>query len=282
MPASPNHSRKLLLPLASATTLTAVAMAAVAAVDRGGTALDRGLLVALSVAIVAGVHLIPALSTTRLKWLLWAGCLLATSFGHIVFFVHAGMRAGEAQAHQSAAVTGTGRQVEAVSEALAAITARPVAVIASRLANTQGRRERAALRLELAEAQRAAALRDELVRLAATQTQAEVAGATDPVIARLAAVTGSSEASISLAVGLLFSLLVELLGALLWIEALRGPTPTHNPPPEPAPAPAPADPLADLRAAIEAGTVKPTVAGIRAFLGCGQAKAMELRRTLAA
>jgi len=263
-------------------------MAAVAALDRGGTVLDRGLLAALSVAIVAGVHLIPALSRRKLAWLLWAGCLLGTVYGHLTLFVHASMRAGEAQAHQSAAVTGTGRQVGAVRDALAAITARPVAVIAGQLANTQGRRERAALRLELAEAQRAASLRDELVRLAATQTQAEVTGATDPVIARLAVTLGSNEASISLAVGLLFSLLVELLGALLWIEALSRPSETPQDylktfAPSPTPGwdeAAASNPLADLRAAIKAGELKPTVAGIRAFVGCSQAKAMELRRAI--
>lgn len=40
------------------------------------------------------------------------------------------------------------------------------------------------------------------------------------------------------------------------------------------------DPVTDLRQAIDAGRCKPTVAGIRSFLGCSQAKAMELRRAL--
>lgn len=209
--------------LAFLATLTAATMAASAAWDRGGTSLDRGLLVALSVAVVAGVHLIPALSRERLKWLLWVGCLLCTVYGHLTFFVHAGMRAGEARAQQSAQVTGTTRQIAAVQEALARISARPAAVVVTQLANTRARRQRAALRLELAEARRAEQLQDELVALEGKQTRAEVAGATDPVVARLSEVTGRSEASISLAVGLAFSLLLELLGAMLWMEALRAP-----------------------------------------------------------
>lgn len=73
-------SRLLTLLLATAITLTAMAMASVSAWDRGGTWVDRVLLVALSVVICAGTHLIPALSKRKLAWLLWAGCLLATVY----------------------------------------------------------------------------------------------------------------------------------------------------------------------------------------------------------
>lgn len=265
--------------LAVFVTTVAAAMAATAAWDRGGTALDRILLVSMSVAIVGGVHLIPALTSRKLAWLLWAGCLLGTVYGHLTFFVHASMRAGDAQAQQSVQVTGAARQIDATQRALDVITARPISVVAAQLANTRTRRERAALRLELAEAQRGEALRGELVKLAATQTQAEVAGTTDPVVARLAAVTGVTEASISLTVGLTFSLLLELLGAVLWIEAFRQPSGQPQDYPNAGDTkPRADDPLADLRRAIEAGECKPTVSGIRAFLGCSQAKAMEMRR----
>lgn len=258
--------------LALFVTLTAMAMAAVAAWDRGGNAIDRALLVALSVAICAGTHLIPALSKRNLAWLLWAGCLLGTTYSHLTFFTHASLRAGDVRAQHSAKVVGTGEQIDAAREALAGITARPVAAIAAELVTTQGRRERSALRVELTEAQRAAALRDELVRLTGTATEAEVAASGDPVTARLAVVTGSSEAGIALFIGLGFSILLELVGALLWVEALRQPSGAHPPG---------TDTATRLRAAIETGRVKPTVAGIRAFLGCSQAKAMELRRAIA-
>jgi len=276
MPAFPNHRRSALIPLAAFTTLTAVSMAALAAWDRGGNVIDRALLVALSVAICAGTHLIPALSKRRIARLLWVGCLLGTVYSHLVFFTYASLHAGEVRAQQSAQVTGTARQIEAAREALAAITARPVSVIASDLAATQGARQRSALRLELAEAQRAAVLRDELVRLSGAAMTAEVTASSDPVTERIAAITGSSAASIGLVTGLAFSILLELVGALLWVEALR----PSEAPAVAMPQPADEDPVANLRAAIESGKVKATVAGIRAFLGCSQAKAMELRRSL--
>ncbi|OGS93180.1 MAG: hypothetical protein A3K04_11270 [Gallionellales bacterium RBG_16_56_9] len=261
--------------LAVAITLTAMAMAAVAAWDRGGSALDRALLMALSVAICAGTHLIPALSKRRLAWLLWAGCLLGTVYGHLVFFTHASLRAGDNRAQYSVQMSGVERQIEAAQSALDGITARPVTVVAAELADTQGSRQRSALRLELAEARRAGVLRDELVILAGAATTVQSTVSSDPVTARLAAVTGSSEVGITIAIGIGFSILLELVGALLWCEALRPnelPKVSH---PE-------QDPIADLKEAVATGVCKPTVNGIRVFMGCGQAKAMEIRRRLLA
>ena len=264
--------------LASFVTLTAMAMASAAAWDRGGDAVDRALLVALSVAICAGAQLIPAVSKRRLAWLLWFCCVLGTMYSHLVFFTHASLHAGEVRAQQSNQVVGTEKQIEAARDALAGISARPVSVIASELAVTRGWRKRSALQDELTEARRAAGLRDALVRLNGKATEAGVASATDPVTERIASVTGSSEASISLLIGLGFAILLELVGALLWVEVLRhseGEPTAGGAKPD-----ACKDPVAELRAAIYAGKLKPTVAGIRAFLGCSQAKAMELRRAI--
>ncbi len=263
--------------LAAFVTLTAVGMAAVAAWDRGGSAIDRALLVAISVAICLGTHLIPALSKRKLAWLLWAGCLLGTTFGHVVFFTHSSLRAGEVRAMHAVQVVGTEKQIEAAREALAGITARPVAVVATELAATQGRRERSVLRLELAEAQRAAALRDEVVRLSGTSTAAQVTETGDVVFARLAAVTGSNADGIALLIALGFSVLLELVGAFLWCEALHS---SANVSESTDTQPIAADPIASLRAAIAAGKCRGTVAGIRAHMGCGQSKAMALRRAL--
>lgn len=260
-------------------TATAMAMAAVAAWDRGGNAVDRTLLVALSVAICAGTHLIPALTKRKVAWLLWFGCLLGTVYGHLVFFTHSNIRAGEGRAQHSAQMAGVDRQIEAVQTALAGITARPVAVVAAELAGSQGSRQRSALRLELVEARRAAALRDELITLAGTVTAAQATISSDPVTARLSAVTGSSEASISIVVGICFAVLLELVGALLWCEALR--QSEVEVPNEPE-GQSKRDPLTKLREAVSAGQCKPTVSGIRAYMGCGQAKAMEMRRMLLA
>jgi len=264
--------------LAVFVTVTAMAMAAVAAWDRGGTAFDRLLLVALSIALCLGTHLIPALTKRRLSWLLWAGCLLGTVYGHVTFFTHASLRANELRVQHSVLMVGVGRQIAAIRESLESIKARPIATVADELSINRDKWQRRALRDELAEAKRAATLRDELVRLTGSATTAELTETVDPVTARLVAVTGSSEASIALLVGLGFSILLEFMGALLWFEVLR---PHQGFVASESNAPIPDDePITVLKAAIESGKCRATVSEIRSFLGCSQAKAIELRRAL--
>ncbi len=66
------------------------------------------------------------------------------------------------------------------------------------------------------------------------------------------------------------------MDAFLWYEALR-----HGDGIVSAPsAPVTYDPVADLKQAIEAGQCKPTVSSIRTFLGCGQTRAIKMRRAL--
>lgn len=271
-------SRLLTLLLATAITLTAMAMASVSAWDRGGTWVDRVLLVALSVVICAGTHLIPALSKRKLAWLLWAGCLLATVYSQLSFLTHASIRAGDDRAQHSVQVQGTEQQINAVRGSLAGIVARPLAVVASELAVTESWQQRNALKLELTEAKRAASLRDELVRLASVTTSAKVMTVPDPVTARIASVTGSSEASISLLIGLGLSILMELVGVMLWCEVLH--LAMDAPAVERTQAANETDPIVGLKVAIQSGLCKPTVASIRGYLGCGQARAMEMRRML--
>lgn len=278
--------------LAVFVTFTAASMTAVAAWDRGGTMIDKALLVAMSVVIVLAVHLLLALSRRPAAWPVWAGCLLCAIYGHLTFLTHASLRAGNVRAQQSALTIGTERQMEETRDALAEIKARPVATIAAELATTSSWRERAALRAEIAEGKRAEALRDELVRLSGVSTTAQVSGAADPVTARLAAVTGYSESGVSVVIGMTFAILLELIGALLWYEALRRPdeaatiTSTYEEDIEERIAAtvtdAVTDPVTALLEAIKAGQCRGTVAGIRAFLGCSQARAMELRRELVA
>lgn len=262
--------------LATFTTLTAVAMSAAAAWDRGGTALDRALLVAMAVTICAGAHLLLALSRRRVTWLLWAACLLGTVYGHLTFFTHAALRAGVVRAQQSEQVADVTRQIDATREALASIRARPVATVAAELSRAKSERRREALRDELDEAKRSARLLDGLVGTTAEVGATRRAELADPVMSRLAVVTGSSEAGIALAVGIAFAILLELTGAFLWVEALKPREPLVPGRPEVAKR----DPLDALRDAVEVGLCKPTVASIRVFLGCGQARAIEMRRRL--
>ncbi|MDD4979493.1 MAG: hypothetical protein PHI29_12780 [Gallionella sp.] len=297
-------------------TLTAACMAAAAAWERGGTLIEKVLLVSMSAIIVLAVHLVPALSRRWIVWPVWIGCLLCAMYGHLTFLIHASVHADENRAQHSALTVGTERQIEVARESLARINARPVATVAAELAVTGDSRERAALRAEIAEGRRAEALEDELVRLSGIAMEARVTGETDPVTVRLAEVTGYSDGAVAVFIGMTFSVLIELVGALLWYEALRhtdrgeGQTwsivtadltedvtdgvtshvegvtevvKTEDPVTAVTSAVTSelSGQMAPVMDAIKIGKCRPTVAGIRKYLGCSQARASELRRELA-
>jgi len=293
-------------------TLTAACMAAVAAWERGGTLLDRVLLVSMSAIIVLAVHLLPTLSRRWIVWPVWMGCLLCAMYGHLTFLIHASAHAEENRAQHSALTVGTERQIEVTRESLARINARPVATVAAELAVTRDNRQRAALRAEIAEGRRAEALDDELVKLYGISTVARVTRETDPVTVSLAEVTRYSDGAVTVVIGMTFSVLTELVGALLWYEVLRHPDRGEGQPrtantadvtegvtslaeavtrfikteaPVTAAASAVTTELSGQVApvinAIKIGKCRPTVAGIRKYLGCSQARASELRRELA-
>lgn len=278
-------------PLAIFVTTIAAAMAAMAAWDRGGTILDKLLLVSMSVVIVLAVHLLPALSRRPAAWLVWAGCLLCAIYGHLTFLTHANLRAGDIRAQQSTLTVATDRQIAIAQESLANIKARPISVVAAELAASKSWRERAALNVEIAEGKRVQKLRDELGRLSQVSTTAQVTESSDPVTARLSKATGISESAIIVTIGMNFAVLLELVGALLWFEAIRLPVaPVYKAsqpetlPNEPAmtgATQAATDDITAVTEAIKGGRCKGTVAGIREFMGCSQSRAMELRRVVA-
>jgi hypothetical protein len=270
----------MIKPIAIFVTSTAVTMTAIAAWDRGGTFADKAVLVAMSVVIVVAVHLLPAMSRRPVTWLVWMGCLVGAIYGHLTFFTNSAQRAADNRAQQSALAVGTQRQIDTAKDALSRIAARPIATVTAELALSEDRRERAALRAEIAEGKRAQVLLDDLARLSAVVTVANIP-VTDPVTARLAAVTGWNESQVAVAIGLTFSILLELIGALLWYEAMRRTTviaPLSNG------TTCVTRPVTDivtmLRGAVTAGECQKTVRGIREFLGCSQERAMELRRGL--
>lgn len=293
-------------------TLTAACMAAAAAWERGGTLFDRVLLVSMSEIIVLAVHLLPALSRRSIVWPVWVGCLLCAMYGHLTFLIHASVHAEDNRAQNSALTVGTERQIEVTRESLARINARPVATVAAELAVTRDSQQRRALRAEIAEGRRAEALDDELVKLSGISTVARVTRENDPVTVRLAEVTGYSDGTVAVVIGMIFSVLIELVGALLWYEALRhtdrGESQSWKPNvadvTEGVTSPLEAvtgfikteDPViagtsavttalsgqvAPVINAIKIGQCRPTVAGIRKYLGCSQARASALRRELA-
>jgi hypothetical protein len=202
-------------------TMTSISMTAVAAWDRGGTLLDKSLLISMSVVIVLAVHLLPAISRRSSAWVVWSVCLVCSIYGHLTFLTHANIRAGEIMAQQSVLNIGIDNQAAIVKAALAQIKARPVTEVMAQLSQTEDKRVRAALREEIAEGKKAETLRDELIRLSQVSTSAKVEGANDPLTAKLSNVFGWNKEAIFVVIGLTFSILVELVGALIWYEALR-------------------------------------------------------------
>lgn len=214
--------KKALTFLAVFVTFVGCAMAADAAFDRGGTPMDKVLLVSISVIAVLGVHLMPALARNRaVAWFIWSGCLLGAIYGHVTFFMHSTLRAGEVRATQSMQTVGAERQIAATKEALSEITARPITEVTAQLSTETNSRVRSALRTEVAEGKRAELLRDELVRLEATRTSAVQSVSADPVTGAISSFTGWSAEKVMVGVGMFYALLVELVGAFLWVEALR-------------------------------------------------------------
>lgn len=291
--------RTLTLALAVGVLLVALGMAAVSAWGRGFGLLDKSLMVALAVAVVAGVHLLPALCRSLAIWPLWLACFVVAVHGHAGFLLQAGERVDTARhAPQAQALI---EQREAIGQALANIKARPVAVVAAQLARTRSPNRRQALSIELAQAHKAAALRDELVTLAQKRAEdARHGGVTDPVTKGVAAVTGLSVQAVTLAVAMVTAALLELVGVVLWRAALRpelvakpelvapvaakavnvAHAPVMVATAQPEPVQAPADPVAMLREAVARGEVALSVRDIRRFLACSQARASELRRHL--
>lgn len=256
-------------------TATAVLMSAVAALERGGTTVDQVLVVCLAAAICIGSHLIPSISKSKISWMLWMVCVLGAIYSHITFFTYSKLRAGEERSQHSVQKQGVERQINAIRMTLETIHSRSVATVASELSITNGWRMRSALAAELSEAKRAAALQAEMIMLISKATEVEVTGAADLVTARIARVTGSNQDSTDLVIALIYSILLEMIGAFLWCEVLKR---KNDIPPENSQASSKGISPDDLENAIESGKIKATVKDIRTFLGCGQHRAMELRR----
>lgn len=209
--------------LASFITLTAIFMAGIAAWDRGGTLADKILLICLSVVIVLAVHFLPALSKRPVMWLVWVVCLLCAVYGHLTFLIHASLRAGAAQSQETVKHIGIERQIQIIEESLGKMEARSVSVVAAELSKSTSRREKSALNLELGEAKKAGVLRDQLIMLSMASTESQILESADPVVSKLAGLFGVTDTVIYVTIGLVFSILIEVIGALVWFEVLRVP-----------------------------------------------------------
>jgi hypothetical protein len=295
------------LALAVAATGTAVCMSVLAGWQRGGWLSERLVWVAVSVVLIGGAHLLPALCRSAplavrgIGTLLWLGCMAAASWGHATFFLLSQLHAGEVRVSaMSVASVPAHRALTAVMAERASVAAGLAVVDAQRCIRScpplRIRRTSLAARLNSLDAEAADVRRYQAIE--DSNASHRDAARDDPVTARLAALRGVTDARLELLTSLAFAAVLEGMACLLWWIALlpQGTSPvTDHREPVPTvtadipvvtaagapPAPLMTEPeteVTKLRRDIEAGLLRPTVASIRKYLGCSQAKAAALRK----
>ncbi|WP_244746187.1 hypothetical protein [Paraburkholderia terricola] len=299
--------RRPTIALAVVATGTAVCMSVLAGWQRGGWLSERLVWVAVSVVLVGGAHLLPALCRSAplavrgIGTLLWLGCMTAASWGHATFFLLSQSHAGAVRvsgvsianvpAHRS--LTAVMAERASVAADLAAADARHCIRDCPTL---RVRRTSLAARLDALGAEAADVRQYQAIEESNASHRDAARG--DPVTARMAALRGVADARLELLTSLVFAAVLEGMACLLWWIALlpQGTSPvTDRRDPVPAvttdvpdvtaadapPAPVMTEPETEvtrLRRDIKAGLVRPTVASIRQHLGCSQARAAALRR----
>lgn len=293
--------------LAVAATATAICMSVIAGWQRGGWLSERLAWVAVSVVLVGGAHLLPALCRSAplavrgIGTLLWLGCMAAASWGHATFFLLSQSHAGEVRAFAvSATSVPAHRALTAVMAERASVAAGLAVADAQHCIRScptlRVRRTSLAARLDALDAEAADVRRYQAIEN--SNASHRDAARDDPVTAQLTTLRGVTDARLELLTSLVFAAVLEGMACLLWWIALlpqgTSPVTDHR---DPVPAvetdvsdvttadvpivPAVTEPETEvmkLRRDIEAGLVRPTVASIRKRLGCSQAKAAALRK----
>jgi hypothetical protein len=282
-------------------------MSVIAGWQRGGWLSERLVWVAVSVVLIGGAHLLPALcrasplAVRGIGTLLWLGCMAAASWGHATFFLLSQSHAGEVRVSAvSIASVPAHRALTAVMAERASLAADKAVADARHCIREclalRVRRTSLAARLDALDAEAADVRRYQVIEDSNAARRDSVRD--DPVTTRLAALRGVTDARLELVTGLVFAAVLEGMACLLWWIALlpqdtspltdrREPVPavtadepdvtTAGAPPTPVMT-EPETEVTRLRRDIEAGLVRPTVASIRKHLGCAQAKATDLRR----
>ncbi|WP_313817741.1 hypothetical protein [Cupriavidus sp.] len=308
--------------LAAACSLVAAWLSAAGAWNRGGTLGEQTLVAAVAILLTLAVHQLPAALAAGRRmpaagWALWCACLVCVVWGHLAFFAAANGHAGDARAQrQIEAAASQPVEARAVARPLAVVSAERATVRgdiarlqattancrncplgAARITALQQRSE--SLDVEEQEARRAIR-QDESARAAALSHAAGVNQARlDPAVRLFAAATGAHAETVLLVTQLAAVICLELVGCVLWLRVASLRTATCE---ATLPANPPQDQLVTTRpeisigasrgvspaeddqvaAAVRRGELKPTVAAIRQFVGCSQARAMTIRRRLLA
>lgn len=271
--ASSTPFRIAILVLATLVTSTAIVMAAVSAVGRGNSAIEKILLASLFGIVVLSVHILPSFLETRLKWIVVVFGLVGVGYSHVSFFAQVYSRGIDGRLQSSSEYQAIQQQIESVDAEIKNMHSRPLTEIAAELAIANESRRRRELNLQLGEAKREIVLRSELRQLNIQATTSRVTEQEDPVTRLLSATFAVRPELISLFVSVMCSILVEVIGMALWYELFssrqfdRG---DRNGDAQ----------LEKLRLGVESGECQKTVSGIREFLACSQKTAMKLRHEI--
>ncbi len=328
---APQHSHPPTIALAVAATATSLSVAAYSGWERGDAFVERATYTALAVVIASGVHLLPAMSQQRplvvriaLSLLCLAG-LAVTLCGQAEFFALAQQHAGARRVDAVPAVASLSNPEISSSRSLAAIAAdqasarKALAVINDQSCHVRCkdlRTRRAVLIATLDELDTEA--NEAKRREVADDRQAVVADHAmrlrdemrdDPVVTRLAALTGLAGDRVGLLLSLVCAGVLDGIGVVAWylVFAVRragdrdsvmsvehddvvvaaGLVDGPGAESKSRALPPIADRLLDTRLtqltrAVADGQLKMTVAGIRNYLGCAQGTAIRLRRALLA
>ncbi|MFL9928828.1 hypothetical protein P0D88_06060 [Paraburkholderia sp. RL18-103-BIB-C] len=326
-----HHLDTLTIVLAVAASATSLSVAAYSGWERGDTCVERVTYTALAVVIASGVHLLPAMSQQRplvvriaVSVLCVAG-LVVTLGGQAEFFALAQQHAGARRADTVPVVAAISHPEISSSRSLTAIAAdqanarKALAVIDEQPCHvhcTDRRARRAALiatldelGTETNEAKRREVADDRQTVLADDAMRLRDEMRDDPVMTRLAALTGLAGDRVSLLLSLVCAGVLDGIGVVAWylVFAVRrtgdcdsvmsvasddvaavacvvpgtgAESESHAAPP--AANRQPDTRLTQLMRAVADGEVKVTVGGIRNYLGCAQGTAIKLRRELLA
>jgi hypothetical protein len=253
---------------------------------------------------------------------LWVVCMIATCYGHATFFLlsqqHAGaMRADAVTPPVTVTLISSGRnpvviaaERARVTTALAIANARRCSddCPALRLSRISLAAKLDVLNTEADDARRQLAIDDRRTDQVDRAAALRDAQRDDPVTVRLGALLGTTAARVDLLSGMAFAGVLEGIACLFWFLAFQTRTPvvgsvtpiptrpvtvgnetvTPGHPPALEPVASHDDQkdseseVAQLAHDIAAGRVRATVADIRRYLGCSQARAAALRRQLSA
>lgn len=307
-------TRTLAALLAVTATVTTACLSILSGMQRGGLPAERALWIAVGIVLVVAAHLLPALCRS-LRWgaktaggLIWFGCIAATCYGHAVFFVTSARHAGELRAAAVPTKIQNGRDLTVI--------ARDRAEAVTRLARANARQcaepcpsliaERTSLAAKLdalsVEQSEAGRHREQQDRANAARDAAQA----DPITGPLT-VFGWPPVRTDPLIGLAFATVLEAVACFAWLLALRpkdengqpdtpaqhgsnGVTveavepvtnPSHNyRSPPGSPPPFIGTDIDRVSAAIAVGELRATVNDIRKYLGCSQARAAAVRKSI--